>query len=296
MSDDGKNNEQELNPDKNKPEDSKPSDAYDMFDSKESDTLSFDKEELSGTSGSDEDVGGEGKKKSSMPFLDHVEELRWRLIKSLAAIVVLAVISFAFADYVFQFLTMPLGDVKLHFTEITGSFYAYLKVSFFTGIFLALPIVFYQLWKFIGPGLYDREKRMVTPMAFFSTLLFLGGASFCFFVVLPFALQFLISYGEEVMNPIITVTSYISFSSLLIISFGLAFQLPVLGYFLGKVGFVSARVLAKARPYAIVIFLIGSAILTPPDVFTQVLLSGPLYLLYEVTILIVKITQRKDKT
>jgi len=230
----------------------------------------------------------EKKKPNNMPFLDHIEELRKRLIKGIVSIVILAIISFAFADYVFKFLTIPLGEVQLHFTEITGSFYAYLKISLFTGMFLALPIIFYQLWKFVGPGLYAQEKKVVLPMAFFSTILFLGGSSFCFFIVLPFALNFLISYGEEVMNPIITVSSYISFSSLLIISFGLAFQLPVIGYFLGKIGIVTGKGLCKGRAYAVVAFLIGAAILSPPDVFTQILLAGPLYLLYEITIIIVK--------
>jgi len=240
-----------------------------------------------------EDKDGDSGSKGSMPFLDHIEELRWRLIKSLITIGVLTAVSFAFSKYVYDFITEPLGDVKLHFTEITGSFYAYLKISLITGIFASLPILFYQMWKFIGPGLYKREKRMILPMAFYSTVLFLGGASFCFFVVLPFALQFLIHYGEGAMTPIITVSSYISFAGMLLVAFGLAFQLPVIGYFLGRIGVVSARGLGKARPYAIVGILITGAILTPPDVFTQVLLAAPLYLLYEVTIVIVRIAGRK---
>ena len=119
--------------------------------------------------------------KADMPFLDHVEELRWRIIKSILAVVVMGLISFAFAGHIYKFATMPLGDVKLHFTEVTGSFYAYLKISFYTGIFGALPIVFYQLWKFIAPGLYKTEKQYVLPMVAASTILFLIGASFCFF-------------------------------------------------------------------------------------------------------------------
>jgi sec-independent protein translocase protein TatC len=232
-------------------------------------------------------------KRADMPFLEHVEEFRWRIIKSIAAVAVMGMVSFAFADYIFKFATMPLGDFKLHFTEITGSFYAYLKVSFFSGVFLALPIVFYQLWKFVGPGLYKSEKKMILPMVFFSTILFLGGASFCFFIVLPFALKFLINYGEEVMTPIITVSSYVSFTGLLLIAFGLAFQLPVLGYFLGKIGVVTPKGLGKGRPYAVIIFLIGASILSPPDIFTQILLAGPMYFLYEITIIIVRITGAK---
>jgi sec-independent protein translocase protein TatC len=234
-------------------------------------------------------------KKGSMPFLDHVEELRWRIIKSIAAVAVMGLVSFAFADYIFKFITMPLGNTKLHFTEITGSFYAYLKISFFSGIFFGSPIVLYQVWKFVAPGLYHREKKAVLPMVFFSTVLFLAGASFCFFVVLPFALKFLITYGEGIMTPIITVSSYVSFSGLMLISFGLAFQLPVVGYFLGSIGVITPRFLSKGRPYAVIIFLIGAAILSPPDVFTQILLAGPLYVLYEITIIIVRITGRGGK-
>lgn len=272
-----------------KPDNENP-DPYDKAPDSESQAeLDFVKEE------SAKEEPKKGKKKGEMPFLDHLEEFRWRLIKGLIAIAVLAIASFVFADYVFKFLTMPLGGVKLHFTEITGSFYAYLKISFFTGLFLALPIIFYQLWKFIAPGLYPTEKKIVVPMVLFSTILFVGGAAFCFFVVLPLAVSFLVNYGEDIMNPIITVSSYISFVSLLIISFGVAFQLPVIGLFLGKAGIISGRWLSKARPYAVVLFLIGAAIITPPDVFTQLLLAGPMYLLFELTIILVKITAKKDK-
>jgi sec-independent protein translocase protein TatC len=218
--------------------------------------------------------------KGSMPFIDHIEELRWRLIKSIVTIAVMGGVSFAFADYVFKFITIPLGDIQLHFTEITGSFYAYLKVSFYAGFFMASPIVLYQMWKFIGPGLYSTEKKAVLPMVFFSTMLFLIGAGFCFLVVLPFALKFLISYGEEVMTPIITVSSYVSFAGLLLIAFGAAFQLPVVGYFLGSIGVVNPKILGKGRPYAVIAFLIGAAILSPPDVFTQVLLAQLLFYIF----------------
>jgi sec-independent protein translocase protein TatC len=233
-------------------------------------------------------------KKGDMPFLDHIEELRWRLIKIILAVAIMAVISFIFADDIFKFLIMPLGKTKLHFTEVTGSFYAYLKVSFYCGLFAAFPFVLYQLWKFIAPGLYPKEKHAIVPMVFFSTVLFLTGVSFCFFVVLPFALTFLIGYGGDVMIPIITVSSYVSFAGLLLLAFGLTFQLPVVGYFLGRIGLISSRILGKGRPYAIVIILIVAGVLTPtPDVFTQLLLAVPLYLLYEATIILVKFTGKK---
>lgn len=230
---------------------------------------------------------------SDLPFLDHVEELRWRLIKSIVAVAVFGIGSFAIADWLYDWITYPLGDVQLHFTEVTGSFYAYLKLSMYSGVVVASPIVFYQLWRFISPGLYTTEKKTIIPMVFFSTVLFLLGGSFCFLVVLPFALKFLLSYGEGVMNPIITINSYISFAGMLVLAFAFAFELPIVGYFLGKIGIVSSKMLSKGRPYAVVVFLIFSAILTPPDVISQLLLAGPLLFLYELTIILVRLTGKK---
>ena len=236
------------------------------------------------------------KKMSDMPFLEHIEELRWRLIKSIIAVTVAAVVAFIFAEEIYKFVVYPLGDIKLHFTEITGSFYAYLKIAFYTGIMAASPVVLYQLWKFVAPGLYAKEKKVILPLVFCSTVLFLVGAAFCFYLVLPFAIKFLVGYGEGEMTPIITVNSYISFAGMMILAFGLCFQLPVIGYFFGKIGLLSARALSKARPYAVVIILVAAAVLTPtPDVFSQLLLAVPLYLLYELTIVIVKFTGKKKE-
>ncbi len=230
---------------------------------------------------------------SGMPFLDHLEELRWRLVKSVLAVVVMAGASFYFRDQLFDFLVRPLGDIELHFTEVTGSFYAYLKVSLITGVVLAVPIVFYQFWAFVSPGLYHREKAAALPLVMTSTVLFVIGAGFCYYVVLPLALDFLIGFSEGLLNPIVTVNSYISFAGLLLVAFGVGFELPVVAYLLGRMGLITAPFLARGRRYAIIIILIAGAIITPPDVFTQVLLAGPVYLLYEVSIIVVRITGRK---
>jgi sec-independent protein translocase protein TatC len=232
-------------------------------------------------------------KKGEMPFLSHMEELRWCIIKSLAAVFIAGMVSFIFADHTLRFLIFPLGETKLHFTDITGSFYAYLKVSFFCGIVASSPIIIYQVWKFIAPGLYARERKVVVPLVSVSSFLFLIGAAFSFFVVLPLAISFLVGYGEGLLTPIITVSSYISFAGFSLLGFGLAFQLPIVGYFMARLGLITAAKLSHARPYALVVMLAAAAILTPPDVFTQLLLAGPLYLLYEVTIVIVRITSRK---
>jgi sec-independent protein translocase protein TatC len=230
----------------------------------------------------------------SMPFLDHLEELRRRLLKSIVAVVVMTLVAFYFSDELMRFLIAPLGDIKLHVTEVTGSFYAYLKVSLVTGVVAASPIVFYQLWSFVAPGLYRHEKARVLPLVLASTLLFLIGAGFCYLVVLPFSLKFLIGFSGDLLSPIITVGSYLTFAGMLMLAFGLGFEIPVVAYFLGKIGLISSRFLSKGRRYAIVLILIVAAILTPtPDVATQLLLAGPLYLLYEVSIILVKVTGKK---
>jgi len=231
-------------------------------------------------------------KNSSMPFLDHLEELRWRLIKSVAAVVLFSFVAFAFADQIIVFIRRPLGDVQLYNIAVTGTFYAYLQVSLIVGIFGALPITFYQLWAFVSPGLYKSEKKKVIPLVLISTILFLIGATFCFEIVLPVSFAFLIGFAGELIVNNITIGSYISFVGLLLMAFGFGFQLPMISYFLGKMGIVTSSFLAKGRRYAIVVFLILSAVITPPDVFTQFLLAVPLYILYEISIIVVKITQK----
>lgn len=231
-----------------------------------------------------------------MPFLDHLEELRRRLLRAIAAVVVMSLVAFYFSDYLITFLIAPLGDIKLYVTQVTGSFYAYLKVSLIGGIVAAAPIVFYQLWAFVAPGLYQKEKATVAPLVFVSSVLFVIGAGFCYLVVLPFSLKFLIGFSGDLLSPIITVGSYLTFSGMLMLAFGLGFEMPVVAYFLGKVGLISSRFLAKGRRYAIVLILILAAILTPtPDVATQLMLAGPLYLLYEVSIVLVKLTGKREK-
>jgi sec-independent protein translocase protein TatC len=210
------------------------------------------------------------------------------------AVVITTAAAFYFADPIIRFFISPLGDIKLYVTDITGSFYAYFKMALITGVLAAVPFVFYQLWSFISPGLYTKEKRAVIPMVIVSTILFISGAAFCFYIVLPFALKFMIGFSGDLFSPIITVGSYISFAGMLLLAFGFCFQLPVVAFYLGKVGFVTARGLSKGRRYAIVIILIVAGVLTPtPDVATQMMLAVPLYLLYEASILIVFFTGKK---
>lgn len=229
-----------------------------------------------------------------MPFLEHLEELRKRLVRCFIALIITSSVSFYFADRIFKFIMIPLGDTKLYVTEVTGSFTAFFKISLITGLIVALPYISWQLWTFISPGLYKREKLMILPVVFSSTVLFLIGATFCYYVMLPISLNFLIHFSDGLIEPIITVQSYISFVGMLVLGFGAGFQLPIVAYVLGKFGIVSAKGLNKARRYAIVVLLVVAAFLTPtPDMFTMMVMFLPLYALYELSILVVWMTGKK---
>ncbi len=229
----------------------------------------------------------------SMPFLEHLEELRQRLLKSAVAVLITTCAAFYFSDELVRLMQFPLHGVPLYNTEVAGTFYAYLKISIMTGIFAAIPIIFYQMWKFISPGLYRREKTAVLPLVTASTALFIVGAGFCYLAVLPLATSYLLGFADEQITNLITVSSYLNYIGLMMLAFGLAFQLPILAYFLGKVGVVRAATLSRARRYAVVGIAIVAAIFTPPDVVSQLLLGVPMYLLYEISIVVVYLVQRK---
>jgi len=236
----------------------------------------------------------ESLEKAAMPFLEHLEELRKRLLRSALAIVICAILAFYFSDEIMWFIIQPLNGVPLNNMQVAGSFYAYMKVSLIAGLVASLPIVFYQMWSFIAPGLYRREKVTILPLVIISTALFLVGAAFCYYLALPMALQFLLGFADELIKNYITVDSYISFIGFLMLAFGLSFQLPILAYFLGRFGLITSGFLAKGRRYAIVIILAVAAVITPtPDIFTQLILAVPMYVLYEVSILVVKMSGKR---
>jgi len=170
------------------------------------------------------------------------------------------------------------------------AFMVRVKLSAVMGIVLGIPVIFYQLWMFVSPGLYKHEKNLVMPVVAATTIFFLVGASFCYFIVLPAALRFLMGYGTENMSPLISIGSLLTFCAYLILAFGLVFELPVVAFFLGRIGVISSRTLQKGRKYAIVLALVIGATLTPPDVFSQVMLAGPVFILYELSIWIVRLT------
>lgn len=230
----------------------------------------------------------------SMGFLDHLEELRKRLLYAAAAIAICTIVAFIYAHELIAFLLTPLKGQKLYVTEVTGSFMAFFKISVFAGFILALPFVFYQLWLFVAPGLKRAEIRMVLPLVLTSSVLFITGALFCYFLILPVSLSFLLEFSGDLFQPMITVSSYISFVGGMVIAFGLGFQIPVIAFALAKLGIVTHQLLSSSRRYAIMIILIVSAVLTPtPDMLTQLLLAGPIYILYEASIIVARIAGRK---
>jgi len=228
----------------------------------------------------------------AMPFLDHLEELRSRLIVSLAAVLVLSVVGYLLSDPVIAFVTRPVG--KVYFMGVAEAFAVKIKVALFFGLFTGSPVVFFQAWRFVAPGLTAKEVRWVLPVALALTIFFVAGAAFCFYLVLPVGVEFLMGFATDSLVPMISVSRYISFVGWMTIAFGLVFELPVVIFLLGRMGVVSAQDLRRHRRFAIVAILVVAAIATPsPDAFSQLLLAGPLYLLFELSVALVAITGRK---
>jgi len=234
-----------------------------------------------------------------IPFTAHLEELRRRLIVCFIAVGIGFVLSYGFKEKLFQILTRPLigvmqtGD-KLIFTGLPEAFFTYLKVAFLAGIILATPIIFYQFWMFVAPGLYEKEKRLMVPIVSLSTVFFIGGAFFGYFIVFPYGFKFFLGFASDIIKPLPSMREYLSFASKLLLAFGLVFELPLIITFLAKLGMVSVPFLKKNRKYAILLFFVGAAILTPPDVVTQIMMALPLMVLYEISIIGAKIFGRKD--
>ena len=251
---------------------------------------------------------------SRQPLTQHLTELRKRILISVVCIFLAFFVLFNFSEKLFDILMLPLkSEIRLDFTSPylhfkekapvplvflapAEAFWMHMKVSFVAAFVFALPVIFLQIWKFISPGLLSKEKKYVTPFLLGSTLLFIVGALFCFVIILPFAMTFLLGYKTESLTPMISVGSYIDFCLKFILAFGAIFELPVVIIFLTKFGIVSPETLAKKRKYAVLFSFIAAAILTPtPDAFNQVLMAVPIIVLYEVGIILSKIMFRKKK-
>ena len=234
-----------------------------------------------------------------MPFLDHLEELRRRLLKAIASVFILSIGSYFFSKQLMAILLRPNPDKgKLPiFLSPTEGFMIYIKISIFAGVILSLPVIFYQLWKFVSPGLYKKERKYTLLIVVFSTLFFLIGALFCYFVVIPYGLNFLLGFGSGQIEPNIQIKEYLKFVTLLILVFGIIFELPLLSFFLTKLGILTPEFLRTKRRYGIVTIFIAAAVLTPTtDIVSQLLLAVPLMILYEISIWVSKFASSKEST
>ncbi len=232
------------------------------------------------------------------PFTSHLEELRKRIIRCIVAVFLGFLGSYAFAEQIFNILVKPLKaelppESLLIYTGLPEAFFVYLKLSLFAGIFLASPVLLREIWCFVAPGLYDKEKRYVYPFVIFSTVCFTIGVLFGYLVVFPIAFKFFISYGSESIRALPSIKEYLNFSCKLLFAFGVVFELPLFVLFLSKIGIVNERMLRSKRKFAILGIFVLSAILTPPDIVSQILMALPLLVLYEISILVAKAFGKK---
>lgn len=234
---------------------------------------------------------------SKAPLLDHLIELRRRLLWSLAVLVVLFFTSLYFANEIFAFLVQPLlaaGQGRIIFTDVFEAFFVEVKVALFTALMLGFPFFAMQIWKFVAPGLYAKEKMALLPFLLLTPVFFVGGAAFAYYVAMPWALHFLLGYqgavGGVELDALPGVGNYLSFCTRFLFGFGAAFLLPILLMILERAGLVRVEQLQKARRYAIVGAFAVAAVLTPPDAISQFMLALPLYALYEFAILAIRLT------
>jgi len=251
-----------------------------------------------------------------MPLTEHLGDLRKRLLVSFGALFITFLVAFTFSENIFRLVMFPLKkrlhvtldnpyiqfipqdklqDIKLVFLAPAEAFWMHIKIAFVVGLIMSLPVIFYQVWKFVSPGLLQKERHYVVPFIFVATSLFLVGAAFCFLVVLPFAMRFLLTYKVgDFLSPMLSIGRYVDFCLKFILAFGAVFELPVAIVFLARMGLVTPKTLAKNRKYAVLVAFIVAAVLTPtPDFFNQTLMAVPMLVLYEVGIIIARIFVRR---
>jgi sec-independent protein translocase protein TatC len=232
------------------------------------------------------------------PFMTHLEELRKRLVICAISVGVGFVIAYFFKEQLFQILIMPLRQnmeegQHFIFTNLPEMFFVYLKTSLVAGILASAPIIFYQLYMFVAPGLYRNERRFVIPFVISSTLLFVGGSLFGYFIVFPFGFRFFLGFANAHIQALPSVKEYFGFAIKLLFAFGVVFELPVVSFFLGKMGILTPELMRRKRKYALLLTFVLGAILTPPDVVTQCMMAVPLMVLYEISILVVRMARTR---
>lgn len=233
-----------------------------------------------------------------MSLWDHIGELRSRLVKAMVGIVVVFLLAMTFSDFLLVYLQQPLLEAlpkdnsKLHFTGPLDVFVVSIKVGLLMGVIGGSPIWLYQFWKFFEPALYPKERKYILPFVFASVILFLTGVAFCFYIMLPMALDFLITYSMQVGTPIITIKDYMSMVMVLIFGFGLIFETPVILILLALLDLVSAESLSEYRRFVLIGILVVAALLTPPDPISQMAMAGPVFIMYEISIIIIRIIKK----
>ncbi len=235
-----------------------------------------------------------------LPLTAHLQELRKRLIFSFIAMGVGFFLCYAFADSIFNILAAPLMKElmpkggSLIFTSVAEAFFTYMKVAFIAGIIVTSPFILYQIWAFVAPGLYQKEKRYVIPFVLGGSLFFALGVLFGYYVAIPVGFGFLLGYATDIIKPMPSMKEYLSFSIKFLLACGLVFEFPVVLVLLSKIGIIDAKMLARQRKYAILLIFIFAAVVTPsPDLISQVLMAFPLIGLYELSILLSKIFGKK---
>ena len=233
-----------------------------------------------------------------MSFLEHLGELRTRIVRALFGVLGGLAIALPFSEKVMDWLARPItkSGHTLVFVAITEAFWVQMKVALILGVFVAAPVVLWQVWGFIAPGLHQHEKKYAAPFVIVGSLLFIGGGAFSLLVITPYATQFMLSYARPGLQPMISIGNYVDFILKFTLAFGVVFELPLAITLLARIGIVSAKMLARNRKYAILGAFIAGAVLTPtPDMFNQTLMAGPLIILYEIGIISARIFGRRDK-
>jgi sec-independent protein translocase protein TatC len=238
-----------------------------------------------------------------MSLLDHLRELRSRLLVCVYTLVPCLAAGLVWSKEAFDFLARPMNDAlaatgggTLAVVQATEGFVVQMKVAGLAGVFLASPVIAWQVWRFVAPGLYDTEKRVVVPLAMASTLLFGLGAAFCYQIIFTYGFPFFLDVNGDDVKAVLSIDSYLGMVVTMLVSFGLAFQMPVVVFFLARLGLVDARDLLRGFRYAVVAIFVVAAILTPsPDAFTQTLMAGPLLLLYGLSIVVAAVSSTKKR-
>ena len=232
------------------------------------------------------------------PFTEHLTELRDRLVRCFIAVGVGFVVAYFFKEKLFEILMAPLvtamgENQKMIFTGLPEAFFTDLKVALLTGVIVAVPVLFYEFWMFISPGLYRQEKKFLIPVVFLSIVFFAIGSSFGYFIVFPYGFQFFLGFSSDTIQAMPSMKEYLGFASKMLLAFGFVFELPLVITFMARMGLVSVGFLCKNRKYAVLIFFAGAALITPPDVVTQIMMAIPLMILYEISIVGARMFQKK---